>query len=90
MTIQAADGITYQVLVAKPYVHNNLNRVSYTVKQQQQLEALDFVRLLMAAPIDRWCIENPVSIISTVIAPPSRSFNHGGSATAKLRQPACG
>ena len=33
MTIQAADGITYQVLVAKPYVHNNLNRVSYTVKR---------------------------------------------------------
>lgn len=39
-------------------------------KQQQQAEALDFVRLLMAAPIDRWCIENPVSIISTSIAPP--------------------
>ena len=39
-------------------------------KQQQQVEALDFVRLLMAAPIDRWCIENPVSIISTVITPP--------------------
>jgi hypothetical protein len=40
-------------------------------KQQQQVEALDFVRLLMAAPIDRWCIENPVSIISTAITPPS-------------------
>jgi len=39
-------------------------------KQQQQADALDFVRLLMAAPIDRWCIENPVSIISTSIAPP--------------------
>ena len=39
-------------------------------KQREQAEALDFVRLLMAAPIDRWCIENPVSIISTVIAPP--------------------
>jgi hypothetical protein len=39
-------------------------------KQQQQVEALDFVRLLMAAPIDRWCIENPVSIISTAITPP--------------------
>lgn len=39
-------------------------------KQREQAEALDFVRLLMAAPIDRWCIENPVSVISTVIAPP--------------------
>jgi site-specific DNA-cytosine methylase len=39
-------------------------------KQREQAEALDFVRLLMAAPIDRWCIENPVSIISSAIAPP--------------------
>jgi len=39
-------------------------------KQREQVEALDFVRLLMAAPIDRWCIENPVSIISTAITPP--------------------
>jgi hypothetical protein len=39
-------------------------------KQHDQAEALDFVRLLMAAPINRWCIENPVSIISTSIAPP--------------------
>ena len=51
-------------------------------KQQQQLEALDFVRLLMAAPIDRWCIENPVSIISTAIALPQQiiqpwQFGHG-------------
>jgi hypothetical protein len=51
-------------------------------KQQEQAEALDFVRLLMAAPIDRWCIENPVSIISTSIAPPTQliqpwQFGHG-------------
>ena len=32
-----------------------------------QAAALDFVRLLMAAPIERWCIENPVSIISSAI-----------------------
>ena len=36
----------------------------------RQQAALDFVRLLMAAPIPRWCIENPVSVISTTIAPP--------------------
>lgn len=51
-------------------------------KQCEQAEALDFVRLLMAAPIDRWCIENPVSIISTAIAPPQQIiqpwwFGHG-------------
>lgn len=39
-------------------------------KQREQAEALDFVRLLMDAPIDRWCIENPISIISSAIAPP--------------------
>jgi len=40
-------------------------------KWREQAEALDFVRLLMAAPIDRWCIENPVSVISTAITPPA-------------------
>jgi hypothetical protein len=28
----------------------------------RQQAALDFVWLLMDAPIDRWCIENPVSV----------------------------
>ena len=51
-------------------------------KQQEQAEALDFVRLLMDAPIARWCIENPVSIISTAIRQPDQiiqpwQFGHG-------------
>ena len=51
-------------------------------KQREQVEALDFVRLLMSAPIPRWCIENPVSIISTAITPPHQIiqpwwFGHG-------------
>lgn len=51
-------------------------------KQREQAEALDFVRLLMAAPIDRWCIENPVSVISSAIRPPDQiiqpwQFGHG-------------
>ena len=51
-------------------------------KQREQAEALDFVRLLMAAPIERWCIENPVSIISSAIRPPDQiiqpwQFGHG-------------
>ena len=51
-------------------------------KQKEQAEALDFVRLLMAAPIDRWCIENPISIISSAITPPQQiiqpwQFGHG-------------
>jgi site-specific DNA-cytosine methylase len=35
-------------------------------------DALDFVRLLMAAPIPRICIENPVSIISSRIRKPDQ------------------
>jgi site-specific DNA-cytosine methylase len=51
-------------------------------KQREQAEALDFVRLLMDAPIPRWCIENPVSIISSAIRPADQviqpwQFGHG-------------
>lgn len=51
-------------------------------KQKEQAEALDFVRLLMEAPIARWCIENPVSVISSAIRPPDQiiqpwQFGHG-------------
>ena len=55
-------------------------------KQREQAEALDFVRLLMAAPINRWCIENPVSIISSAITPPNRLFSRGNLAMVKLKQ----
>jgi len=45
-------------------------------------DALDFVRLLMAAPVDRWCIENPISIISCRIRKPDQTiqpweYGHG-------------
>lgn len=48
----------------------------------RQQAALDFVRLLMDSPIPRWCIENPVSVISTAIRPPDQiiqpwQFGHG-------------
>ena len=47
-----------------------------------QDEALDFVRLLMDAPIPRICIENPVSVISSKIRKPDQiiqpwMFGHG-------------
>jgi hypothetical protein len=41
-------------------------------KRQEQTEALDFVRLLMDAPIERICIENPVSVISSQIRKPNQ------------------
>ena len=51
-------------------------------KGAEQAAALDFVRVLMAAPIDRWAIENPISIISSRIRRPDQiiqpwQFGHG-------------
>ena len=51
-------------------------------KQQEQAEALDFVRALLAAPIRRIALENPISIISSRIRKPDQiiqpwQFGHG-------------
>lgn len=51
-------------------------------KQAEQAAALDFVRKLMTANIDRICIENPISIISSKIRKPDQiiqpwMFGHG-------------
>ena len=52
------------------------------IKDGRQQQALNFVRLLMNSPIDRWCIENPVSVISSTIRPPDQviqpwEYGHG-------------
>ena len=51
-------------------------------KQAEQAEALDFVRLLLEAPIPGIAVENPVSIISTRIRKPDQviqpwQYGHG-------------
>ena len=51
-------------------------------KQTEQVEALEFVRLLLECPIPRICLENPVSIISSRIRKPDQiiqpwQFGHG-------------
>jgi len=51
-------------------------------KAQEQAEALDFVRLLMAAPIPFIAIENPISVISSKIRKPDQviqpwQYGHG-------------
>jgi site-specific DNA-cytosine methylase len=51
-------------------------------KSAEQEEALDFVRLLMDAPIPRIAIENPISVISSRIRKPDQiiqpwQFGHG-------------
>lgn len=51
-------------------------------KRTEQAEALDFVRLLLAAPVPRIALENPISIISSKIRKPDQiiqpwQFGHG-------------
>ena len=51
-------------------------------KQEEQAAALEFVRLLLDAPIQRIALENPVSIISSRIRKPDQiiqpwQFGHG-------------
>jgi site-specific DNA-cytosine methylase len=41
-------------------------------KVKEQAEALDFVRMLMNARIDKICLENPVSVISSKIRKPDQ------------------
>ena len=58
-------------------------------KQQEQQEALEFVRKLMQADIPRICIENPVSIISSRIRKPEQiiqpwMFGHEATKTTCL------
>jgi len=54
----------------------------FKFKKQEQADALDFVRMLLSAPIDRIALENPVSVISTRIRKPDQivqpwMFGHG-------------
>jgi site-specific DNA-cytosine methylase len=58
-------------------------------KQQEQQEALDFIRALMAVNIPRWAIENPVSLISSALRPPDQiiqpwQYGHGETKTTCL------
>lgn len=51
-------------------------------KREEQAEALEFVRLLLDAPVSRIALENPVSIISSRIRKPDQiiqpwQFGHG-------------
>ena len=51
-------------------------------KQKEQAEALEFIRLLLDAPIEKIALENPVGVISTHIRKPDQiiqpwQFGHG-------------
>lgn len=54
----------------------------FKYKQKEQSEALDFVRFLLDAPIEKIALENPISIISSRIRKPDQiiqpwQFGHG-------------
>ena len=54
----------------------------FKYKQKEQAEALEFVRLLLDAPIEKIALENPISIISSHIRKPDQiiqpwMFGHG-------------
>jgi hypothetical protein len=54
----------------------------FKYKQKEQAEALEFVRTLLDAPIERIALENPVSVISSRIRKPEQTiqpwqFGHG-------------
>lgn len=44
----------------------------FKYKQKEQTEALEFVRLLLNAPIEKIALENPISIISSRIRKPDQ------------------
>ena len=51
-------------------------------KQTEQRKALDFIRALMALPVERIALENPIGVISTKIRKPDQiiqpwQFGHG-------------
>lgn len=54
----------------------------FPLKVKEQADSLDFVRLLLSAPIARIALENPVSVISSRIRKPDQviqpwQFGHG-------------
>jgi hypothetical protein len=87
-------GLGWDLMVAHPpctYLAIIGMWATYSGKRDPVLtdQALDFVRLLMAAPIPRWCIENPVSMISTSIRKPDQivqpwEYGHGEVKTTCL------
>ena len=44
----------------------------FKLKQKEQADSLKFIYLLMNAPIEKICIENPVGVISTKIRKPDQ------------------
>lgn len=82
--IQAHDWSGFDLVIAHPpCTHLAVSGARhFHKKQQEQAEALDFVRWILALPVQRIALENPVSIISSRIRKPDQiiqpwQFGHG-------------
>jgi len=78
--------LKFDLMIAHPpCTHLSVSGARHFAAKQAsgvQQEALDFVWWLMACPIDKICIENPISIISSKIRKPDQiiqpwQFGHG-------------
>ena len=74
----------WDLLIAHPYC--TYTAVSgarwFSKRQKEQKEAIEFFMLLVNAPIEKICIEHPISIMSTVYRKPDQiiqpwQFGHG-------------
>ncbi len=75
---------TWDLMIAHPpCTHLAVSGARWWIgKRKEQREAMEFVFALMAAPVPRICLENPVSIISTLMRKPDQiihpwQFGHG-------------
>ena len=84
--IEAAYGSQWDMMLAfPPCTHLAVSGARWFAEKRadgRQQAALEFVRLLLDAPVSRIALENPVSIISTAIRPPDQiiqpwQFGHG-------------
>jgi len=81
--LEVLDGDWDMMIAHPPCTHLAVSGARwFKDKQEEQAEALEFVQMLLDAPIPKICLENPVSIISTRIRKPDQiiqpwMFGHG-------------
>jgi len=76
---------TYLTVTGARWLYNS-DGTKNIKRWKNMYEGLDFVRLLMEAPIDRIAVENPVSVISSEIRKPDQiiqPYEYGHNASKK-------
>jgi len=91
--LEIAYGMRWDLMIAHPpcthLAVSGARHFGKKIADGRQQAALDFVQMLMSAPIPRYCIENPVSIISSRIRKPDQiiqpyEYGHGECKTTCL------